>query len=284
MLQKAQSRILLVAFFLLNASCNHLFYYPNKEVFYPPEKLGITYEPKNFTSVDGTKLTAWYFPAKTKTKPKGTIIQFHGNAQNMTSHYLSLVWLTKEGYNLFVFDYRGYGSSDGLPSQQGTVEDGVSALREVLKYNSKDDKHILIAWGQSLGGAILQRSIEDLTPDEKKHIQLIVLDSTFSSYKSVAASTLRKSAVTWLISPIAYLLISDSYGADKFAEVNQTPVLIIHDELDPVVPFSNGEDLFEKIETPNKTFWHPRFGGHTRTFAELEWRQKLLPFLESIKR
>ncbi len=272
---------------LLNSSCNHLFYYPNKEVLYPPENLKITYEAKTFTSLDGTQLTAWYFPSPHK-KPKGTIIQFHGNAENMTSHYLSLVWLTKEGFDLFTFDYRGYGKSEGEPNPKGTVEDGIAAIREVLKIHGtkKNKNKVVIAWGQSLGGAILQRSIEDLTADEKQQLDLIILDSTFSSYKTVAASALRKSAITWLISPLAYVLVSNAAGAHKFYTEIKTPTLIVHDELDQAVPFSNGEDLDTKIENPNKTFWHPRLGGHIRTFAadRPEWRQKLLQFLESTKR
>ena len=279
---------------LLSTSCNHLFYYPQKDVLYPPENFGIIYEPKTFTSLDGTKLNAWYFPAQSGEKkskinkdPKGTIIQFHGNAENMTSHYLSLAWLIHEGYNLFSFDYRGYGKSEGEPTPEGTVKDGVAAIREILKDERTSAKSkILVAWGQSLGGAIMQRSIEELAEDERKRLHLVVLDSTFSSYKTVAASTLRKSAVTWLISPLAYILVSNSYGAEKFYKSNQSAVLIVHDELDNVVPYSNGKDINHKIESPNKTFWHPRIGGHVRTFAadQPEWRQKLLQFLESTKR
>lgn len=286
-----RNKILFLFFiFLTNSACNHLFYYPQKDVLYPPENLKIKYEPKEFISLDGTKLTGWFFPAvtgdaknyKLNKNPKGTIIQFHGNAENMTSHYLSLVWLTREGYNLFTFDYRGYGKSEGEVTQQGTVEDGVSAIREVLKAHKNG---VLITWGQSLGGAVLQSSLEKLSEEEKNKVSLIILDSTFSSYKTVAASSLRKNAVTWLISPLAYVLISDKFAAAGFYQENKTPVLIVHDELDNVVPYSNGEILNDKILGP-KDFWHPRIGGHTRSFApdQPSLRQKLVQFLSTTKK
>src|SRR5690348_6616855 len=111
-------RILGVLLLLLALpSCGRYFYFPDHAFYYPPDKNG--YDPDDiwFKSGDGNDLHGWFFYATTKPA-KGTIVQFHGNSQNISSHYASLVWLTRQGYNLFTFDYRGYGDSPGEPNAE----------------------------------------------------------------------------------------------------------------------------------------------------------------------
>ncbi len=98
-------------------SCTNLFYQPSDRQFYRPEAFKLTYQDIYFQSSDGTKLHGWFF--KGKGKPKGTIVQFHGNAENISSHFLNLAWLVLEGYNLFTFDYRGCNlRSRATPEQE----------------------------------------------------------------------------------------------------------------------------------------------------------------------
>lgn len=258
--------------------CNHLFYFPRPEILFPPEVLKLKYETIDFKSTDGTPLKGWYFPT-TQKKSLGTIVQFHGNAENMTSHYLSMVWLIPEGYNVFTFDYRGYGQSSGEITQKGSVEDGVAAIQKAYEIHQKNKGGIFITWGQSLGGGILQGSLMH----SQLPVSLVILDSTFTSYRKVANTVLRKSWITWLFSPLAYVLVSDRYAGIDFAKTNRVPVLVVHDELDSVVPYKNGEDLFARIQAP-KTFWHPRLGGHHQTFSpgQDENRKKLVEFLSKV--
>ena len=103
----------------LMMGCNSLFYYPSQKVFYTPHNFGTTYEDVYFTSKDGTRLNGWFVPAIGHAK--GTVIHFHGNAENITNHYTFVQWLPSEGFNLFVFDYRGYGASSGKPDLEGMV-------------------------------------------------------------------------------------------------------------------------------------------------------------------
>jgi len=95
----------------------------------------------------------WYFPSQLSTTPKATIIQFHGNAQNFSAHYLSLAWLTKQEFNLFTFSYRGYGNSEGRPDQKGTYLDGLAALNQGWELHKKSGAKKFIVYGQSLGGS-----------------------------------------------------------------------------------------------------------------------------------
>lgn len=274
-------RVALLAFFLLAImpGCSSVFYYPDRYLHYRPEKLGYKHEELKFESKDGTKLVAWFFPAEGgKAKAKGTIIQFHGNAENLSSHYVSLAWLTKHGYNLFIFDYRGYGGSEGEPDQQGTYKDGLAALDKAWELKSG---RRFIVYGQSLGGAIAMRAFADFS--HRDQTSLVVMDSTFLSYKTVARRVLGQRWWLWPFSPLALLLVSNEYGAKDALVANKTRLLVIHDKRDPSVPFANGEDIYELATSP-KDFWVLDDGRHIEVFAPYNksYRDKFVQLLESL--
>ena len=108
--------------------CTHLFFQPSGNIFSDPASDGFKYEAIKFASEDGTGLTGMFFPSA--GIPLGTVVHFHGNAQNMTAHYPYSAWLAKEGFNVFIFDYRGYGASGGIATLDGVVMDGKAALEQ----------------------------------------------------------------------------------------------------------------------------------------------------------
>lgn len=261
--------------------CTHVFYQPDRLMYYPPKKLGFEPRQIDFRSGDGTKLVAWYFPPVGKVKPKGTIIQFHGNAENISSHYTSLVWLTKLGYALFAFDYRGYGGSEGEPSPEGVYKDGMAALDKAweLRVGRR-----FIVFGQSLGGAIAARAFDDF--GHRGETSLVVLDSTFSSYKRVARRVLASHWVTWVLSPLAHVLVSDRFSSEEALGRLRTRLLVIHDQRDPAVPFACGEEVFaEAVNASKKEFWKLSDGRHIEALApyNLELREKFVSLLETLQ-
>lgn len=118
---------LLTSLFLFSGCASRMLYYPTPNEYGNPSVAGLRYEKVTFASKDGTPLSGWFIPAIGKAK--GTVIHFHGNAQNMTAHFSFVAWLPREGFNVFVFDYRGYGTSPGTPSRQGVYEDSCAALQ-----------------------------------------------------------------------------------------------------------------------------------------------------------
>jgi fermentation-respiration switch protein FrsA (DUF1100 family) len=281
---------LLVSVLLLGTAsfgCSHLAYQPTDIMYVQhPEQLNGVREEVEFTSSDGTKLAGWYFKAA-KGGHKGTVIQFHGNAQNMTSHYNLLVWLTDEGYDFFTFDYRGYGISDGKPNQEGVNRDALAAVHYVMNRNPapKNGKPDIVLYGQSLGGAILMRAYEDVIPSERTRVKAVVVESTFYSYHAIARSALAKQWFTFIFQPLGYVLISNEYSPeDAIPKISPTPFLVIHGDEDPVVPFSFGEKVFSLAKEP-KTFLKIPGGKHINSMwvDHGKYRANLLQFLAEQK-
>jgi fermentation-respiration switch protein FrsA (DUF1100 family) len=254
--------------------CNGLFYYPSQKIFYTPQSFGATYEDVYFTSKDGTQLNGWFIPAIGPAK--GTVIHLHGNAENMTNHYLFVYWLPKEGFNLFVFDYRGYGASLGKPDRQGMIEDSIAAISYIRQRPDVDPNRIMI-FGQSLGGAI---ALAAVAQDSKRGIQAVVVESAFASYRSIANQKLGDSWVTW---PLAWLLISDSQSPlPMLKKIAPIPLLVIHGDNDRTVPYSQGRQIYQAASPP-KEFWTVGGGHHTEAFTRYakEYRPRLINFFES---
>lgn len=243
--------------------CSSVLYHPSQDRYFDPAQAHLTYEDTWIISMDGTKLHGWYFKHQTNLPSNGVILFFHGNAENISTHFASLAWILSYGYDYFIFDYRGYGQSEGSPTPQNTVSDGVDVIRQI---HQKVPDIPLIIFGQSLGGAIALRCLIELKKEVP--IQLIAIDSSFSSYQSVGGSVLSHHWLTWLFQPLAYLLLSDRWAPDgKIAELAPTPLLIIHGDQDRIVDYQLGLELFQQAKEP-KEFWKIKGGNHTDVF----WR------------
>jgi uncharacterized protein len=263
---------------VLSIGCSNVFYQPTQGMLIAPERFGFSPEEVWLKSKDGTKLHAWVFRAQ---KPKGTILQFHGNAENISTHFLNLAWLVKEGFDLLVFDYRGYGLSDGEPSQKGVYEDSISAMNWAFEDHKKRKTKHLIFFGQSLGGQILGRGIVDF--QYQKDVSLLVLDSTFGSYKKMASKTLQSVWLFWPFSPLGYVLVSDRFASNTYLEKIYTPTIVMHAVNDPVVPFSLGQELFQRLKT-RKWFWKVTDNSHTGAFhrKDPQFRNQFLELINQL--
>lgn len=247
--------------------CNGLFYHPDARVYrqlaaYPGAK------ELWFDSADGTRLHAWLLAAS--GKPKGTVVFFHGNAQNLTSHISFADWLCAEGYQVFAFDYRGYGKSGGSASRQGLHEDSVAALQYVAARDDVDAERLVVL-AQSLGGACATAALAD----SGVGVRGIALDSTFGHYISMGNAVL---GGTFLTYPLAWLLLSNAHSpADVIAELAPTPILYFHSPKDPVVPIDQGRALFAAAKEP-KQFVEVPVRGHPVASVTHAARRRLVEF------
>ncbi|PIR19608.1 MAG: alpha/beta hydrolase [Elusimicrobia bacterium CG11_big_fil_rev_8_21_14_0_20_64_6] len=242
--------------------------------------MGAAWEEVKFKSADGTGLTGLWFPAR-GMPAKGVIVHFHGNGENMTSHYLFVYWLALEGYDVFSFDYRGYGASEGSKSISGAIEDGAAALR-LARGRAGGARERLIVIGQSLGGAI---ALASLDLDGGEGVRGLILDSTFASYRAVARDKLNHVWLTWPFQyPLSYFLISERWAPKRLiARRKRVPLLMMHAVADPVVPYAQGRRLYELAPGP-KEFWKIAGTGHTAAFFTLgpQYRPTTLAWLERV--
>jgi len=222
---------------------NGAFYYPTRTTHSLPASHGIAYETVTFPSRDGTKLSGWFFPAlNTSGTPdahnaKGTVIHFHGNAQNITSHWQFVGWLPARGFNVFVFDYRGYGLSEGRPTRRGLFKDSQAAL-DYVRTRPDVDPTKLLAFGQSLGG---NNAIAAIGAGNRSGVRALAVESTFYSYSYIANEH----------APGGSLLVGNKYSASKHvASLSPMPLLIIHGTADRVVSYKNALRLFETAKEP----------------------------------
>lgn len=258
-----------------NVGCSSVFYYPVREDLFPMEKLQNPPESIRIPVEKNESVEAWYFHAK-RVAPKGILVQFHGNGANQSSHFAHFYAAIKDGYDLLTFDYRGYGRSDGKrATPAGTVLDGIA----VLKWVKENRPHLpLVVIGQSLGGAVLMRTLEELGPNFK--VDLLVLDSTFASYRSAARRVMQKNWITWLLQPLAWLIVDNSMEAkSKINQLGSYPKLVVHGTADRVVDYRLGEEVFSLLPEP-KEFWSIEGADHTQYFPG-GWPRLLQSFLKN---
>lgn len=284
-----QKKFLLTLLLVVLSSCSNLLYYPDKILYSNPQDSGISVTSLSINTSDNFKLHGWFL-TKSKNKfqskdfkGRNLILFFHGNAQNISSHYLNLSWILDHNTDVILYDYRGYGLSSGSPTPKGVYDDAEVIIKDTWSFFKKSGYEKFIVYGQSLGGAISLRAVQDFK--EKNDIDLLCLDSTFFSYKDLAENKLKSSWPTYLLSPLGRLLLSDSFAPmDKFINL-KTPILVIHGTNDKIVPFKFGQEIFSKIKH-KKWFWVIKSGLHTDTFLrhDLKYRKDFLSLInEEIK-
>ncbi|MBF0359733.1 MAG: alpha/beta hydrolase [Oligoflexia bacterium] len=302
--------ISLISSFFFSCSCSNLLYHPNKVEYATPTQFGLDYQDIYFYTKDNVKLHGQIITSsksanqtqnQNQKKYKGTILFYHGNAENLSSHFMQFVFIVKEGYDLFVFDYRGYGKSEGSPDQLGLYLDSLAALdvafyqhqSQLQKLQSsqssqssqKVQQPLFIIYGQSIGGIVAMKGVMNFHQSKRKSIDLVVMDSTFSSYKDISFDLLKRNLITIVFSPLAYILMPDLTEIKSSLPQVDRPVLVIHGTNDQTVPLKFGQEIYDQIN-PNvsKWFWTINNGRHIETFFANEniYQGKFLEFLDNL--
>jgi pimeloyl-ACP methyl ester carboxylesterase len=208
-------------------------FYPSKGEDANPSRLGIPYQPITLTTADGERLAAWQLEPD---EPRADIVYFHGNGGNLSVWLPVFAALHRHGYRVLAVDYRGYGMSTGMPTEEGVYRDAEAAVRHAI--GNRTPGRPLVFWGRSLGVPIAAAATRAATPDA------LVLESGFPDKASVVRGY-----------PVLRAL--NIFGAYRFATAEllrgfQQPVLVMHGEADSIIPFALGQELFEQLDAPRQ--------------------------------
>jgi hypothetical protein len=217
-------------------------YFPEKGILATPGTFGMAFEDVRLHTQDGESLGAWWVPAE---NARGALVLCHGNAGNISNRLDKIDFFHGLGLSVLAFDYRGYGTSTGEPSEAGTYLDVESAVQFVHAARGFPFDRILL-YGESLGGAV---AIEAATRREPGGL---IVESSFSSARAMA-----KHYYPWLPTR---LLLRIRYDSLSKVPGIRCPKLFMHSHDDDIVPYRIGRALFEAAAEP-RAFVHLR-GGH----------------------
>jgi uncharacterized protein len=241
---------------------SRLVFYPevDREVVATPALAGLQYEDILLKTSDGIGLHGWYIPA---AQPRGTVLFLHGNAGNISHRLDSIEMFHRLGYSTLIFDYRGYGNSDGAPTEQGTYRDAEAAWRYLT-----GQRHAcrIILYGESLGGAVAAWLASRQKP------AALVIASGFTSVPDLGQQLYPYLPVRWLA--------RIRYDTREYLRSVTAPVLIAHSPEDDIIPFEHGRALFAAANPPKQFL--ELAGGHNDgfIFTREAWVRVLGDFLD----
>lgn len=199
--------------------------------------INLNYEVKSVVvkSENGNSLNAWWLISDS-INPKGTIVFFHGNSGSLFSQFQFILPFLKKEYNVFIFDYSGFGYSTGKAKQKDIIIDGTS----IIKYVSKEinETNDIIIYGQSYGG---QLAIASYLESKCINIKGIVIEGTFSSYKNIAK---------YNSGFFGKIFTKNAINANELVKSLNIPILVVHSEDDDIIPFSMGEEIYKNANIP----------------------------------
>jgi hypothetical protein len=199
------------------------------------------------TTEDGVKIHAWFAPAESA---KATFVVSHGNAGNISHRSLLLRSLQRHGFNVLMYDYRGYGRSEGTPTEEGIYKDGRAAYDYAVSLPEVNPERVIL-WGTSLGGAV---AIDVAT---HRRAAGLILESTFTSAKDVAG-------IVYPFLPVQFFMHTKFNSIEKIKTLT-IPTLVIHGAHDSIVPIALGRKLFHAANEP-KDFYEMPNADHNDTF------------------
>jgi len=231
---------------------HHFLFLPAQQLTSEPSQAGLEFSDVTLHTSDNLNLHAWWLPGK----PDHPALLFcHGNAGNISDRIYQLRFLNELGLSVLIFDYRGYGRSEGEADEEGTYTDARAALAWLRQQGWTDDRIFL--YGRSLGAAVaVQLATENKTAG-------VILETPFTSIADMG----------WRHYPLLYAILGWLFNAsyDNFAKIGQieSPLLIIHGAEDEIVPVEMARNLLTRTTNPKQLYIVPN-GGHNDLFFMID--------------
>ncbi len=239
---------------------------PSRDIIRVPSDLGLPYDQCFIDTSDGARLCAWHL---CPPQPVGSVVYFHGSAGNLGIYNELFAMFYRHRLQVFAVDYRGYGWSTGIPSEEGLYEDAECAVR-YFDANFRLPHLPVVYWGRSLGGCIAAYAAARFPPSG------LILETAFPSKESLLEEYPQLRLVRYFS---RYKL--DTVGHLKH---HHFPVLILHGDKDRTVPMRQAQILFNRLTGP-KEFWRVPGAGHIdiHMVDSQAYMRKVLDFVGSVR-
>ena len=242
--------LLFIAYFLITLGLyifqRSLLYHPVVNNYYG-EKLNVKIEEVKITTVDNIELLAWYH--KKDIKKYKTILYLHGNAGSLENRIHKINHFNNININFLLIAWRGFSGNAGKPTEQGLYQDARSAVKWLVNEGAIEEN--IIIYGESLGTGVATEIAQN------KNFAGVILESPFTSMLAAAKSK-------YPIFPIK-LLLKDKYESNKKIKNIKSPILIMHGEVDKIVPFWMGKKMFELANEPKYSYFS-KYDDHMMEF------------------
>ncbi|MBI3010889.1 MAG: alpha/beta hydrolase [Candidatus Omnitrophica bacterium] len=252
---------------IAGCSLDHRFvYFPTK---WEPDDWGkasgLPLEDIRFHAADGVRLHGWLVEAP---ESPAVLLVCHGNAGNLIHRLEWIAELNQRGVSVFMFDYRGYGQSEGRPSEAGLYQDALAAY-DVLTHQRRVSPQRIVLMGTSLGAAV---ATELAT---KRTAAGLILETPFPSIAAMA-----KAHYGGL--PL-HVFLRSRYDLVRRLPTIRVPILVLHGDRDTIVPIALGRQVYETAPEP-KAFYLIRGADHNDTYVVggEPYFQRLLAFVQQV--
>lgn len=244
--------VIVVVFIVLVAVLqDRLIFFPGAwpAGFELPEKLGnITLTPVTLQTPDGIKIAAVWAETATPAEQRKTVLFSHGNAGNLLHRFGKIEKMCKAGFDVFIYDYRGYGRSEGSPTVAGAISDGKTALKwllDVKKIKSED----IVMYGESLGTGVAT----EILRESGLLFAALVHESGFASLSAMAGRR---------IPLVGSFILKRDMPTSETIKNYHGRLLVIHSRKDGVIPFSDSELIYNNCPSSHKMLYTIETAGH----------------------
>ena len=215
-----------------------MVYFPSRQLHTTPAEVGLEYSDVYLTAADGVRIHAWHIPGESDT----TLLWLHGNAGNISHRVNNIAALNRRtGLGVLIVDYRGYGLSDGSPSEDGLYMDAEAAFEFLASDVGLNPARDIVLFGRSLGAGV---AAEMAT---RHAVRCVIMESGFTSTIDMARAT----RPAWLVYALMPLISARYDTLSKIGNI-KSPVMIVHGDRDDIVPFHMAEQLFEAARDPKR--------------------------------
>lgn len=266
--------LFLVLLLMSITACSKNSIFPtDTKVYDSPSNYENSYQEYYFKSSQDAVLRGWHF--RSQGPSQGIIVVTNGMRYNMSERFKKWTWVLKEGYDLFIYDFRGYGASRGEVDMFGFVDDVSAAIAYA---HSLDENLPMVVVGQSMGGAFV---IDALAQKNYPYVKLLVIDSTMQGFALAANHLIKQHFLLWPLFWVPTAITPKGVDAIDFVDKTKKPMLFLVGLEDTIIPPEHSMKLYNKAKEP-KALWIVEDAKHVECTCRSKVKKDLTELLKMV--